>query len=95
MQKRDERQCFTFKLKGMNEEHCIPNNPTGLLGSMIIAQVLTDDELHAPSKEELATDRGRLKCYFDDDGGFETWKESIAEQKMARAGKMKKSNPKK
>ena len=93
MQKKDESWSFTFKLKGTYEYHCIPHMPMGMHGSVIVAQASTDEEFHVPSKKELATYRGMLKAYFDDDVDVENRDERIAKQKKALAEKMKTYNP--
>lgn len=64
-------------------------------GSVIVTQASTEDEFHAPSKEELATYRGTLKYYFDEDVDIENREERIAKQKKIFAKKVKKYNPNK
>ena len=56
---------------------------------MIVPPVPTEDEFHAPSKEDPATGRGMLKSYFDVDVDVENREERIAEQKEVSPNKMK------
>ena len=56
---------------------------------MIVTPAPTEDEFHAPSKEEPATGRGMLKYYFDEDVDLENREERIAEQKEVAPNKMK------